>query len=302
MSRHFGMISSEEQEEIRNSSVAIAGVGGIGAIASLLCAKVGFGRIRICDIDQYEVENIVEQLFANYETIGRHKNEVAKECLEEHSRSCRVEIATGGIYTQEDADELVAEADFVISGVDNPKPRLLLGRAANKRWIPYVISANIGWTVFHTIHMPGDYPYDQIYSMLPRLKRLDNGYIDLHDSQTMEMVDLDWNLYVVCLGGYLEAFTAKVLKNEVDYYSYMVSPANFIASFSVNELVKLIINHPNIVRAPDIFSFDLLNNREINIRTYFGIIAKMRETYIRKGVDASLEVYHEYFSNNNSEK
>ncbi len=290
------MISEEEKEKIHNSTVAIGGIGGIGAISAFLCAKVGFGRIIVCDRDQYEVANIVEQFFASYETIGVDKTLAAKKELEKHSLFAKIEAVQGEILTSKDADGLASEADYLISGVDNAKARILLTRAAKSRNIPVVISANIGWTALHTIHMPEAFAYEQIYSFLPKVTRLENGLLDLEDPRTLEMINLDWMLFAICIGGFLEGFVTRFLKKEIDYYSYMAHPAYLSASLSVSELIKLITGKDKIICSPNIFVYDLLNHRIIDLRSFYIMIYRMREAYSREGIDKFLEIYRKYLS------
>lgn len=301
MIRHFGMISPEEQEKICSATVAVAGVGGIGSLASLLCAKAGFGRLIVCDHDQYEIANIVEQNFANYEVVGRDKSRVAKEELEKHNKFCQVEAIQKEIRTQEDANMLAAEADFIISGVDNVISRLLISRAAVQRGIPLILPGCIGWNIFHSIYMPDVFPYENVYAGIAGVKWGETVTLDLSDADTVRTLEADWNIFIICLGNFRKSFVIQLLRKEVNYYSHMACPAYFAASLAINNLIKLITGKGEIVVGPDIFAFDMLNNKPIDVRSYDDTIhRRMRKAYLEDGVEATLAIYQEHFGSDSS--
>ena len=47
--RNGGLISETEQDILRRSSVAIAGVGGVGGLLAERLVRIGIGRIKITD-------------------------------------------------------------------------------------------------------------------------------------------------------------------------------------------------------------------------------------------------------------
>lgn len=152
--RHEGMIGLDAQRRISATTVVVAGLGGIGGPAALLCAKAGFGRLVICDRDRYELANIVEQLFAASDTVGQEKTAAATRELRRHNPYCEVIPMQREIRTETDAIRLMAGAEYVISGVDEPFARIVLSRAACSHGVPFLIPANIGWSVLYGCQMP----------------------------------------------------------------------------------------------------------------------------------------------------
>ncbi|MHA1651787.1 MAG: HesA/MoeB/ThiF family protein, partial [Candidatus Helarchaeota archaeon] len=55
-------IQNWNQEVLNKTHVLIVGVGGIGSIAALACARLGIGRISLCDMDTVEPSNLNRQL------------------------------------------------------------------------------------------------------------------------------------------------------------------------------------------------------------------------------------------------
>src|SRR3954462_14568363 len=75
-SRHRGLIGPAEQERLRRSRVAIAGLGGVGGIHLVTLARLGIGGFHIADPDRFELANFNRQYGANVQSLGRGKAEV----------------------------------------------------------------------------------------------------------------------------------------------------------------------------------------------------------------------------------
>src|SRR3954462_13106999 len=77
--RHLGLVNSEEQDRLRSSRVAIAGMGGVGGIHLITLARLGIGAFHIADPDDFELVNFNRQFGATTRTLGRGKAEVMAE-------------------------------------------------------------------------------------------------------------------------------------------------------------------------------------------------------------------------------
>ena len=64
-SRHRGLFSAEEQDALRDTRVAIAGLGGVGGIYLATLARMGVGRYHLADKDVYDASNINRQYGEN---------------------------------------------------------------------------------------------------------------------------------------------------------------------------------------------------------------------------------------------
>ena len=61
------------QEKIKNSTVFVAGAGGLGSPVSIYLAVAGVGNIRICDFDSPDRPNLNRQILHNHNRIGTNK-------------------------------------------------------------------------------------------------------------------------------------------------------------------------------------------------------------------------------------
>ncbi len=71
--RNIGWIMPHEQDILRNSTIGIAGCGGMGAILAERFVRVGVGEIRITDCETFDATNINRQIGATRWSIGKSK-------------------------------------------------------------------------------------------------------------------------------------------------------------------------------------------------------------------------------------
>ena len=72
------IIGDEGLEKLKNSSVIVFGVGGVGSFAAEAIARAGVGNLTIVDFDDVDITNINRQLPALHSTVGRYKVDVIK--------------------------------------------------------------------------------------------------------------------------------------------------------------------------------------------------------------------------------
>ena len=80
-SRNELAIGSEGLDALKNKTVAILGVGGVGSFAAEALARSGVGRIVLVDKDDIDITNVNRQIHALLSTVGQPKVEVMGERL-----------------------------------------------------------------------------------------------------------------------------------------------------------------------------------------------------------------------------
>ena len=73
------LLGKEKVDILKNSKVAIFGIGGVGSFVLEGLARAGIGSFILVDNDTISESNLNRQLIATTKTIGRPKVEVAKE-------------------------------------------------------------------------------------------------------------------------------------------------------------------------------------------------------------------------------
>jgi molybdopterin/thiamine biosynthesis adenylyltransferase len=165
----FPGIGAEGQRRIGRFSIAIVGVGSVGAAAAELAARAGVGRLTLIDRDVVEESNLSRQLLFDASDAER----VAPKATAAAERISRVApgVAAHGIVTDlvpENAREILSGHDLVIDGSDNFETRLLVSDAARALGLPSIYAACVGEDGLVAASVPGRTPCLRCYlELLP---------------------------------------------------------------------------------------------------------------------------------------
>lgn len=133
-------IGPEGLEIMKNSTVAVLGIGGVGAMAVEALARTGIGRIILIDKDAVDITNINRQLHALTTTIGQNKTDLMVERIKLINPECEA-IALNMFYTEETYEELFKyKLDFVIDASDTIIYKIHLMKECLSRGIPMISS------------------------------------------------------------------------------------------------------------------------------------------------------------------
>lgn len=135
--------SSEEQNLLANSTVAVVGVGGLGTASSIYLALAGVGKLRLIDQDTIELKNLHRQILYNPSDLHYPKAEIAAKQLKKMNPLIQIEAISENINSS-NVDTLLKGADCVVDGLDNMSTRYLINQTCVKQSIPYVFGAAIG--------------------------------------------------------------------------------------------------------------------------------------------------------------
>lgn len=71
----------EAQRALKESSVFVAGAGGLGSAVSIYLAVAGVGRLVVCDLDRVDLSNLNRQILHDASRIGVSKVASARATL-----------------------------------------------------------------------------------------------------------------------------------------------------------------------------------------------------------------------------
>ena len=138
------LIGEAAAERLRNSRVAVFGVGGVGGYAVEALARSGIGTLDLIDRDTVSVSNINRQIIALTSTIGRPKAEVAAERAKDISPDIKVNVYNI-FYTPETAAQFdFSEYDYVVDAIDNVTGKIELAVQAEKTRTRIISSMGTG--------------------------------------------------------------------------------------------------------------------------------------------------------------
>ncbi|NVK21777.1 MAG: molybdopterin-synthase adenylyltransferase MoeB [Kangiellaceae bacterium] len=143
-SRHIILPQIDEmgQTKLKQSSVLIVGMGGLGAPVAMYLAAAGIGHLIIADHDQVERSNLQRQVIHTLDRIGQTKVASAKETIQ--SLNPWTTITTLECKLEgEQLEQQVKQADLIIDCSDNFKTRFAINEACVKSFKPLVSGAAI---------------------------------------------------------------------------------------------------------------------------------------------------------------
>ncbi|MEE0865716.1 MAG: tRNA threonylcarbamoyladenosine dehydratase [Clostridia bacterium] len=137
------LIGKEKIEKLKNSKVAIFGLGGVGSYVLEACVRAGIGNLVLVDKDEVDITNLNRQIIATRKTIGKPKVEVAKERILEINPEANVEIYQE-FFMPETKGILDESIDYIVDAVDTVTAKIELVVRANKLNIPIISSMGTG--------------------------------------------------------------------------------------------------------------------------------------------------------------
>lgn len=143
-SRTALLLGDEAVEKLKNSRVAVFGVGGVGGYICEALARAGVGALDIYDRDTVSISNINRQIIATHKTVGRPKVEVMRERILDINPDCRVET-NEVFYLPENADEYdLSVYDYIADAVDTVSAKLEIITRADKLGVPVISAMGAG--------------------------------------------------------------------------------------------------------------------------------------------------------------
>lgn len=127
----------ETQRKLKNSTVFVAGVGGLGSPAAIYLAVAGIGHLVLCDFDAPELTNLNRQILHDDSRLGINKAVSGKMTLEKLNPDIRITALTDKIEAH-NVDELVGESAIIVDCMDNFPTRFVLNESAIRKNIPLV--------------------------------------------------------------------------------------------------------------------------------------------------------------------
>ena len=139
------LVGPEGLERLFESSVAVIGLGGVGAYAAEMLCRAGVGHLILLDSDVVSESNKNRQLIALDSTIGKPKIAVLAERLKDINPDVRLTLIN--CYLEEGGiQQLLGEykVDFLVDAIDTLAPKIALIKYCLESGIPHVSSMGAG--------------------------------------------------------------------------------------------------------------------------------------------------------------
>jgi molybdopterin/thiamine biosynthesis adenylyltransferase len=226
-------------EKVKNTIVAIAGLGGVGAIVVELMARWGIKRFRLLDKDRYDVSNLNRQLFATSKTLGLFKVDVAIERIKDINPFAEIEVAIKDRVDNENVHTFVNGAKIIIQTADSPSCQLIY-RAARLYRVPIVNGySTITGCRIQTYDYRKDILAYRLEDVWTRLKSRDRK--DLIEMSRQELDDLD----------------KQIMHPPMPTMNFVT---NIAGALTVCEAIKLLTGTGTVCKFPKALDIDLYRN------------------------------------------
>lgn len=254
VNRNIGLITEDQQEQMRNSKVSVFGIGGVGGVVFEVLARCGIGNFSIIDNDVYEQTNMNRQIFAFQDTIGQRKIDVA----EETAKKINPEIMIDKYYAmgEDNIEEILNNSDAAVLVIDKIKPCIIMSRKAREMGIPFVE----GWAL----------PYGNVITFTPQTPSLEEVYkLPTHGKPISSFTDAEYDLLTLKIllafgkiEGAIDYFDDQTIKKVAEGHITSFAPIVwFTAVMIALETVKILLSWGEIALAPDFTLYDPFKHR-----------------------------------------
>lgn len=278
--RNLGLVSREEQQRLRNSRVAVAGLGGVGGVDLVALARLGIGRFSIADPDTFEARNTNRQYGATRSAEGRPKADVMASIVRDINPEAEVRVFREPIGFG-NADAFLEGADVLVDGIDAFEidlRRLLFGKA-RQQGIFALGAGPVGFSTVWVVFDPNGMAFDR--------------YFDLADS--MDPVE-KFVAYVVGMA----PSTLQRPYMDLSYLDFAnhTGPSAGLACHLASgvvaaEVLKILLGRGRVFSAPYYHQFDAYRGRFVRKRLFGGnrhpfqrIKRRWLTGYLRRRLDA----------------
>jgi tRNA A37 threonylcarbamoyladenosine dehydratase len=144
MIRTAALLGGGACDKLKDSRVAVFGVGGVGGFLCEALARAGVGTLDIYDADTVSLSNINRQIIALHSTVGMAKVDAMKARIADINPDCRV-TAHNVFYLPENADEYPLDGcDYIADAVDTVAAKVELAVRADRLGIPIISAMGAG--------------------------------------------------------------------------------------------------------------------------------------------------------------
>lgn len=162
------------QLKLKNSSVLIVGMGGLGCPASQYLAAAGCGRLGLVDYDSVERSNFHRQVLHSEMRIGWTKPDSARMALLELNPHCEIRCHVS-LLNRFNALNIIRSYDVVLDCSDNVATRYLLSDACVMLQKPLVSGSALKMDGQLTVYNYGNGPcYRCLYPVPPPKESVTN--------------------------------------------------------------------------------------------------------------------------------
>jgi len=260
-SRNIGWVTKEEQQKLRNTKVAIGGLGGVGGDHTIVLTRLGIGNFHISDLDDYDVPNFNRQAGANMSTLGKAKSAVMEETIKGINPEANVKNFDKGI-DEDNLEEFLEGVDIYVDSLDIfcLDIRRKVFRRCYEKGIPTITAAPMGMGTAFLVFMPGKMSFDEYFAIVDPTANTSEAEKELIFNDNIIRFVIGVSPSVQQRHYLVERSSVNFLKKKVPSTCMGISLA---AGTLCTNVLKLILNRGEVIHAPHGLHFDAYRNKLI---------------------------------------
>lgn len=142
--RTSAILGKPAMEKLKNSRIAIFGIGGVGGYALEALVRTGVGSVDLIDGDTVNITNLNRQIIATEKTVDMPKTDAARERMLSINPSLNIKTYDL-FYGDETADVIDFSAcDYVVDAIDDVKAKTLIAVKCKAANVPLISSMGFG--------------------------------------------------------------------------------------------------------------------------------------------------------------
>lgn len=256
-SRNLGFFNESEQNLLRNTTVGVAGVGGVGGLLVERLIRAGVGHIKITDPGTFEMSNLNRQFGSTMHTLDKHKAEVVYQQIKDINPEAKIEYFKSGLQKESDIELFVEGCDIVVDEMDTTafKQSILLQRASRKHGIYYIFSSALGFGALAAVFAPDGQTLEEY-----------NGLVPDTDINDLAILNISPEKAVPVMPTYIKEISSvtlsKIMTGEIPIPTTSIG-AGISSMLAANESINVLLKKREIITAPRYIYIDLMDFRFI---------------------------------------
>lgn len=123
---------------LKNKTVMVIGLGGVGGHAFEALVRSGIQNIIVIDSDEIDITNLNRQDLAYLNTVGKPKVEIAEKLAMQINQNCHIQKYQTFLNEENIDNVFQNKIDFVIDAIDTIETKKLIIKKCLKENIPFI--------------------------------------------------------------------------------------------------------------------------------------------------------------------
>ena len=143
-SRNRLLMGEDNLKKLKNSKVALFGIGGVGGYVAEALARSGIGSFLLVDNDVISLSNINRQIIALHQTVGKYKVDVMKERILDINPEADVTVSKCFFLPENSGEIDFSDCSYIVDAVDTVSAKIEIVMKAAKYNVPVISSMGTG--------------------------------------------------------------------------------------------------------------------------------------------------------------